>query len=337
MQEKTILDLYKRLNTLTYATFTQYNSLITGANPFDSYDDIDYYLSHSSRKFLSQFVYNIMDVYQIEDLDHLTNTELNLIFTTIGSKYANKWNRLYQALVATTYEPDENYNMVEEMMVQSYGTETTTQILNQIVKNKIDQTETSHIDETEAEELNQIVKNKFNQTETSHIDQKTTDKKDETKTINNTTYGFNSATAVDTGGGTENIATGTDGNTSETKTGNSGNRTILSTTGDGNTVETQTVGDGNQMHRTTGSDGNRVTLKTNGNNGNTVETLTQGDGNVTTTTKEVTPYKLTRHGNIGVTTNQQMIMQEIELRQNLFKEIVYRDVDSMLTSSIYFH
>ena len=280
MREKTILDFYKRLTDLTYTTFTQFNSLITSANPFDSYDDVDYYLSHSSRKFLSQFVYNVMSLNNIDDIDNLTNTELNLIFTTIGSKFENKWNRLYQALVSTTYKPDENYNMVEEMMVQSYGTETTSQILNQIVKSKIDQTETDHIDQT------------------------TTETKDETRTTDNNMFAFNSASAVGTTGSTDSLSTGVGGNTVSTSTGNDGNvHTVVTNAQDGNTIETQTV----------------------------------GDGNVTTVTKEVTPYKLTRSGNIGVTTNQQMIMQEIELRKNLFKEIVYRDVDSMLTSSIYFY
>ena len=262
MQEKTILDLYKRLNTLTYTTFTQFNSLITGANPFDSYDDVDYYLSHSSRKFLSLFVYNVMDLDNITDIDNLTNTELNLIFTTIGSKFANKWNRLYQALVVTTYQPDENYNMVEDMMVKSFGSETTTQILNQIVKNK------------------------FNQD--------VTESKDERRTVADSMTGFNTSSPSPTTSSQEDIRTGQNGGQ---------NKISTTTNGDGNTVETQTV----------------------------------GDGNVITTKKEVTPYELTRHGNIGVTTNQQMIQQEIDLRKNLFKEIVYRDVDSMLTSSVYFY
>lgn len=44
---------------------------------------------------------------------------------------------------------------------------------------------------------------------------------------------------------------------------------------------------------------------------------------------------LHRHGNIGVTTNQQMIESEIELRKKNFFEIVYSDVDSVLALKIY--
>lgn len=277
---KKIIDLYKVISNLSYSTFSQFNSLISGANPFDNYDDVDYYLAHSSDKFLSKFVYNVMKVNNIEDIDDLTSQNLNLIFNTIGSKFANKWNRLYQALVVTEYEPDENYNMVEIMSSNGgFSTETATQIINQIVKNK------------------------FNQTETDHIDETVTERKDETKDIDNSMLAFNSNVPVPTTSGTETVATGSSGNQTTTATGSSGNRHVLTTTGDGNTVET----------------------------------LTQGNGNVNTVKREQTPYKLTRAGNIGVTTNQQMITQEIELRENLFKEIVYRDVDSMLTSKIYFY
>lgn len=282
---KKIIDLYKVTSDLSYSTFSQFNSYISDASPFDNYDDVDYYLAHSSDKFLSKFVYNVMKVNNIDDIADLTAQNLNLIFNTIGSKYANKWNRLYQALVVTEYEPDENYNMVEIMSSNGgFSTETATQILNQIVKNK------------------------FNQTETDHIDETVTERKDETKNIDNSMFAFNSNTAVPTTSGTETTTSGlpndpTTGNKTTTATGSSGNRHVLTTTGDGNTVETQTV----------------------------------GDGNVNTVTREQTPYKLTRSGNIGVTTNQQMITQEIELRENLFKEIVYRDVDSMLTSKIYFY
>ena len=44
----------------------------------------------------------------------------------------------------------------------------------------------------------------------------------------------------------------------------------------------------------------------------------------------------TRHGNIGVTTNQQMITQEIEMRNKfLFYDILMDDVDSVITLGIY--
>ena len=45
--------------------------------------------------------------------------------------------------------------------------------------------------------------------------------------------------------------------------------------------------------------------------------------------------ELTRSGNIGVTTSQQMLQSEIELRKWLYYQSVFNDIDSILTLSIY--
>lgn len=45
--------------------------------------------------------------------------------------------------------------------------------------------------------------------------------------------------------------------------------------------------------------------------------------------------ELTRSGNIGVTTTQQMAQSEIELRKWLYFESVFKDIDNILTLSIY--
>ena len=44
---------------------------------------------------------------------------------------------------------------------------------------------------------------------------------------------------------------------------------------------------------------------------------------------------LTRHGNIGVTTSQQMLESEIKLRQYNFIEEVFKDIDSILCLKVY--
>ena len=44
---------------------------------------------------------------------------------------------------------------------------------------------------------------------------------------------------------------------------------------------------------------------------------------------------LTRSGNIGVTTSQQMISSEIELRRNKLLNIIMNDIDTMLCLKIY--
>lgn len=45
--------------------------------------------------------------------------------------------------------------------------------------------------------------------------------------------------------------------------------------------------------------------------------------------------KTTRKGNIGVTTTQQMIMEEIEMRKHLFYDMIMEDIDLVMTLQIY--
>lgn len=59
-------------------------------------------------------------------------------------------------------------------------------------------------------------------------------------------------------------------------------------------------------------------------------TETTSEGNADDNRRE-----LTRSGNIGVTTSQQMLQSEIDLRKWNFTEMMYEDVDSICTLSIY--
>ena len=78
---------------------------------------------------------------------------------------------------------------------------------------------------------------------------------------------------------------------------------------------------------------------------NTQNLTEQGTQNLTDqTTKNLTDNmdgqkdterELTRSGNIGVTTTQQMLTSEIELRKWLYYNSVFNDIDSILTLSIY--
>lgn len=59
------------------------------------------------------------------------------------------------------------------------------------------------------------------------------------------------------------------------------------------------------------------------------------DLNEQRTGTNTTEHNLTRSGNIGVTTSQQMIESEIELRKKHFFDFVFRDIDRVLTIPIY--
>jgi len=66
-----------------------------------------------------------------------------------------------------------------------------------------------------------------------------------------------------------------------------------------------------------------------------IDTYNNITDELTHDTEDNTTHHLTRSGNIGVTTSQQMLTSEIELRQWLFFESVMNDIDRLLTLSIY--
>lgn len=72
-----------------------------------------------------------------------------------------------------------------------------------------------------------------------------------------------------------------------------------------------------------------------GFNGTSAKDSAINDGNSSSTTTLTGTDTLTRKGNIGVTTTQQMITQELELRKNDFYRIIYSDIDSILCLKIY--
>ena len=120
-----------------------------------------------------------------------------------------------------------------------------------------------------------------------------------TDTSNNSVYGFNSSNASPTGTST-NAQTGT------------------------NTVTRS----GSDTTTHTGSD----TMTHNTTDRNT-GTVTDADTGTDTHTRN---YKLTRSGNIGVTTSQQMIQSQRDLYMwNLFYNVVFPDIDRVLTLSVY--
>ena len=105
---------------------------------------------------------------------------------------------------------------------------------------------------------------------------------------------------------------------------------------DVHTGETQTTNTGtNEIeYNTSDTDSGTVTTTTTG-----TDTSTQ-TGSVTDTNSGTDThthnYELTRSGNIGVTTSQQMIQSEHELwKWNFFNDIVFPDIDRVLTLMIY--
>lgn len=69
-----------------------------------------------------------------------------------------------------------------------------------------------------------------------------------------------------------------------------------------------------------------------GSNTTEYNDLTDTEGGTTGTTHS---YEKTRSGNIGVTTSQQMLQSELEIRIYDYFQSVYADIDKVLTSPIY--
>ncbi len=100
------------------------------------------------------------------------------------------------------------------------------------------------------------------------------------------------------------------------------------TTSDETTTNTSTTG-------TTTSDDT-----TSSNNGSSNgEDITIGKNTTTTTNTgnhdTNSDRELNKHGNIGVTTSQQMITAELELRKTNYYDIIFKDVDNLLCLHIY--
>ena len=69
--------------------------------------------------------------------------------------------------------------------------------------------------------------------------------------------------------------------------------------------------------------------------GDTHTTGLKANNEIEDTKSNTGTERLTRHGNIGVTTSQQMLESEIKLRQYNFIEEVFKDIDSILCLKIY--
>lgn len=123
----------------------------------------------------------------------------------------------------------------------------------------------------------------------------------------------------------------------------SGNITATSNSTSGNEQTNQRAADNSESWRNTDknfgqatSNGTNTTITGGSNSQNTTGTVTGSDttgitGNRTGGTSENVVESLHVHGNIGVTTNQQMIQAELDLRTyNIYEDICNRFVDKFL-------
>ena len=297
-----------------------------------------YHGAHSGDKNVSPVVYKFL---KSEDVD--TRGKLaNIIFTMFSDKWAKLWDALQ-----IEYNPLENYNMTEN--------ETPAEVTHTITPAEIDTTTTpasETITHTPAETTETDTPTEYTETDTPAETTETITPAETTETVTpaetttttkpakttteNQVSAFNSSSYVD-----DNITTLTgddnDKGSESIDVDTAGSNKLEVDTAGSNKLEVDTAGTHKFEVDTAGTHKFEVDeseTTTNVINSNEVETtrVNAVGSDALTVQNERT---LTRSGNIGITTSQQMLSSEIELRKWIYYRGVFDDIDTILTLSIY--
>ena len=312
--------------------------------------DIEYYGNHSGNKLISPLLSKLLPT-----SDELTTTELAVIARILYTMFGENWARLWETL-QLEYNPIENYSMTERMTndqkTTQYGhTETRTDNLSHSKTGT--ETDTPNTTETRTDNLSHSktgtetdtpnttetrtdnLSHSKTGTETDTPNTTETQTPNITNTKNESKFGFNSSTAVpvasstDTNTGTNTVTkTGTDQKSYNVTDADTGTQTVAKTGTEQKTYNVTDADTGTQTVAKTGTEQRTYNVTD-------ADTGTQANVHSGTDT-ETRNYLLTRKGNIGVTTSQQMIESERRLwAWNFFRDIIFSDVDKILTIQIY--
>ena len=261
---------------------------------------------------------------------YLTADDVDLLANMVYNLNHSDWDRLWEA-EGLQYNPISNYDMTEQKtgsIEREYGsTNTETRALTHSSQGSDSTQHGESIQRTD-----NLTRTRDDITELEHGLTQThtgTDSTQGTTTPNLTTSsehsvsGFNSSSpqVADTDQSTQTGST----TESETVTYN----TTEGSTGTDTTTLTGSERDtGTQTTAHSGTD--TTTRSSSGTDGGTVTTGKTGSD---TDTED---YILTRSGNIGVTTTQQMLESERQLRQwRFFQDFIFPNVDAVLTLCVY--
>lgn len=277
--------------------------------------DMIYHGNHSGNKNISPLVATML---KTDNTALLTTTRRTQIATTIYQMFIDKWTKLYQTL-SFEYNPISNYDMTETESSSGTTGGTRTNTGTQTDANTGTQTDATTGTETTTHTGTQTNATTGTETTAHTGTQGTSETNSVTGSGSSSSgiYGFNSSTAVDdseTSTSTTNSGTG-----SSTRTDNLEDETTHNTT-DARTdnLEDETT-HGTSETRTD----NLLHTRT--------DNLTETDSGTHSETRT-----LTRSGNIGVTTSQQMIQSERDLQMfNVFYDGVFSDIDKVLSIATY--
>ena len=299
--------------------------------------DLEYFGNHSGEKIISPLVSKLLVN------DKLTSESITRLASVIYNLNHENWDRLYLAL-QKEYDPLQNYNGTETRTITTdetgsstlarTGTESTdsdlvdtnTKTGSEVIASSGSDSlkKTGSDTETVDNNISETKSGTNNTTRKNSINSKNSDSKDDS------VYGFNSSSAspsdksVSSSTGSE-TSNGTDNTTiSETN----GTDINTNTTNTHNTTDTQTYGKSDTHTYNSVKDEHN-------NNSSSVLTLDTTDtGSKSGHSESVDSFH--REGNLGVTTSQQMLESEFELRMNYrFFDVVFADVDKTLALQLY--
>lgn len=265
-------------------------------------------------------------------------TNLRLKTSLVYNMMLDKYTKM-QSLFSIEYAPLENYNMVESGSVDLTGTnDGTSNVTDSGTNTEIRDLATSY---TSTGQDSTTGSNTVTYDTTDTVTHNTTD---------TTTFGRSVATTGSTSNTLNNTSTDTVApfdsevffNNSQTTGATSNTGTDSSNVVNSGQDSTKATGTDTTAH--TGTEGISSSSTTNttktdsGTNTGSVDTTSNTESSTTYTDNktENTTHNLTRHGNIGVTTSQQMLMSELELipkRQLKFE--FYNDIKQLILIGIY--
>lgn len=319
--------------------FTRLKAIAPWANTVDEKQLNDLYALSRQEKILST-----LGVGVFFDMQYTPGAKLSGASTYIANlaytKFSEKWGRLWEAR-QMEYNPIENYNMIEtgedtntksgSVSRTDGGTVTDTHTGN----DTIDHTGTDKYEKFGKEEHSRSgsethTKNGSETHAFSGSEKTTNEVVNNDTSTNNGVYGFNSSVPVNS-----DVSTGTQEGVSTSE---------LEFTDRENTDTYDDVKDVLEFDQRKDTDEfkNRYDLNTktlqDKTTRNTTDTQTRNltGGETYNNVKDKLDHSLTRSGNIGVTTTQQMLEQELNIWDVFdYFEIIFKDIDSIMLLDIY--
>lgn len=294
--------------------------------------NVAYYGQYSGDKIISPFVEKFLS-----NDGTLGNESREKIASAIYAVCGENWLKLWNTTIQEYDLLDNTNAYISETTTTEQNTDTTDKGTNTgTVKHAItgndtttdsgtvDHSITGNDTTTDSGTVGRGTTGKDTNTETGTVSTEGTTGTD--RTVNNDIYGFNSSDPSNADKQTGNDKT----TASQTETRN------LSNAVEHGTTETETRDLSNKVeHNTTDLETRDLSNKV---EHNTLDTETRDLSDSRTgneKTNGTVTHEMHRHGNIGVTTSQQMLNEERELWQWYFYEYVFKDLDRFLTISVY--